>query len=95
MGWILAILHNELCRATPWVVDHTWHSLVIGIGMWLGTIMWFNVWFIIWPNQKKIFLGIVEASADEKKPPRAWPAWPRASIRRLHPHALRMAAPCT
>ncbi|MGQ0742226.1 MAG: urate hydroxylase PuuD [Alphaproteobacteria bacterium] len=25
----------------------------IGIGMWLGTIMWFNVWFIIWPNQKK------------------------------------------
>jgi len=39
---------------------------VIGIGMWLGTIMWFNVWFIIWPNQKKI-LGIVEASADEKK----------------------------
>jgi uncharacterized membrane protein len=25
----------------------------IGIGMWLGTIMWFNVWFIIWPNQQK------------------------------------------
>ena len=29
----------------------------IGIGMWLGTIMWFNVWFIIWPNQK-IALGL-------------------------------------
>jgi uncharacterized membrane protein len=27
--------------------------IMIGIGMWLGTIMWFNVWFIIWPNQQK------------------------------------------
>lgn len=25
----------------------------IGVGMWLGAIMWFNVWFIIWPNQQK------------------------------------------
>ena len=38
--------------------------LIIGIGAWLGTIMLFNVWVLIWPNQKKI-LGIVEASADE------------------------------
>lgn len=37
---------------------------VIGIGAWLGTIMLFNVWVLIWPNQKKI-LGIVEATADE------------------------------
>ncbi|UCC55080.1 MAG: urate hydroxylase PuuD [Gammaproteobacteria bacterium] len=37
---------------------------IIGIGAWLGTIMLFNVWVLIWPNQKKI-LGIVEASADE------------------------------
>ena len=36
----------------------------IGIGAWLGTIMLFNVWVLIWPNQKKI-LGIVDASADE------------------------------
>ncbi len=28
-------------------------TLAIGIGMWLGTIMWFNVWFVIWPNQQK------------------------------------------
>jgi uncharacterized membrane protein len=28
--------------------------LAIGIGMWLGTIMWFNVWFVIWPNQQKV-----------------------------------------
>ncbi|MES2471380.1 MAG: hypothetical protein V4601_00920 [Pseudomonadota bacterium] len=27
--------------------------LAIGIAMWLGTIMWFNVWFVIWPNQQK------------------------------------------
>ena len=37
----------------------------IGIGMWLGLIMAFNVWFIIWPNQKKV-LGIVESTPEEK-----------------------------
>jgi uncharacterized membrane protein len=37
---------------------------VIGIGAWLGTIMLFNVWVLIWPNQKKI-LGMVQASPDE------------------------------
>ncbi|MEH6502859.1 MAG: urate hydroxylase PuuD [Cycloclasticus sp.] len=42
----------------------TFGSPVIGLGAWLGTIMLFNVWVLIWPNQKKI-LGIVEASADE------------------------------
>ena len=40
-------------------------SLIIGIGAWLGTIMLFNVWVLIWPNQKKI-LGIVEATEEEK-----------------------------
>ena len=40
------------------------YALTIGIGAWLGTIMLFNVWVLIWPNQKKI-LGLVEASADE------------------------------
>lgn len=40
-------------------------NIAIGIGMWLGTIMWFNVWFIIWPNQK-IALGMVEADAAAK-----------------------------
>jgi len=37
----------------------------IGIGMWIALIMAVNVWFIIWPNQKKA-LGIVEATAEEK-----------------------------
>jgi len=40
------------------------YSSVIGAGAWLGTIMLFNVWVLIWPNQKKV-LGIVEASADD------------------------------
>ncbi|MBT6042645.1 MAG: hypothetical protein HOH14_04030 [Gammaproteobacteria bacterium] len=39
-------------------------AAVIGFGAWLGTIMLFNVWVLIWPNQKKI-LGMVEASAEE------------------------------
>ncbi|OYW48823.1 MAG: hypothetical protein B7Y36_00185 [Novosphingobium sp. 28-62-57] len=38
---------------------------LIGVGMWLALIMAFNVWFIIWPAQKKI-LGIIEATAEEK-----------------------------
>ena len=38
----------------------------IGIGMWLGLIMAFNVWFIIWPNQKKAF-GIVDCDQEQKK----------------------------
>jgi uncharacterized membrane protein len=38
---------------------------LIGIGMWLGLIMAANVWFVIWPNQKKA-LGLVEADADTK-----------------------------
>jgi uncharacterized membrane protein len=41
------------------------YQLVIGIGAWLGTIMLFNVWVLIWPNQKKI-LGLVPATDDEK-----------------------------
>ena len=39
--------------------------LAIGIGAWLGTIMLFNVWVLIWPNQKKI-LGIVSATDEQK-----------------------------
>ena len=40
-------------------------QIIIGVGAWLGTIMLFNVWVLIWPNQKKV-LGIVSASDDEK-----------------------------
>ena len=40
-------------------------AVIIGLGAWMGTIMLFNVWVLIWPNQKKI-LGIVEATDEEK-----------------------------
>jgi len=65
-GLILAWMNGYIVDAillgiTDGVPKHT----AIGIGMWLGAIMWFNVWFIIWPKQK-VALGIVEAPADEK-----------------------------
>ena len=41
------------------------NTRIIGMGAWLGTIMLFNVWVLIWPNQKKI-LGIVQATDEEK-----------------------------
>jgi uncharacterized membrane protein len=41
------------------------YDTVIGLGAWLGTIMLFNVWVLIWPNQKKV-LGIVPATDEEK-----------------------------
>lgn len=47
---------------------------LIGVGMWMALVMAFNVWFIIWPAQKKV-LGIVEATAEEKAA-----AGPRALI---------------
>ena len=40
-------------------------STAIGIGMWLGLIMAYNVWFIIWPNQKRV-LGMVECTPEKK-----------------------------
>lgn len=40
-------------------------ATTIGIGMWLGIIMAFNVWFVIWPNQQKA-LGLVDVPADQK-----------------------------
>ena len=40
------------------------YGLTIGVGAWAGTIMLFNVWILIWPNQKKV-LGLVEATAEQ------------------------------
>ncbi|HUK10258.1 MAG TPA: urate hydroxylase PuuD [Stellaceae bacterium] len=66
-GLILAYLSGYLGSAIKLGIgDHIARNTAIGFGMWLGAIMWFNVWFIIWPNQKKV-LGIVDATADEKK----------------------------
>ena len=64
LGYINGYIHDALALGAmnDFAVPK---NIAIGIGMWLGIIMWFNVWFVIWPNQKKA-LGIVEASADEK-----------------------------
>ena len=61
LGLILALQKGYLLQALTF--RGGFHA--IGIGMWLALIMAFNVWFIIWPNQKKV-LGLVEASAEEK-----------------------------
>ena len=64
-GLILAWLNGYLVEAIAIGFMDGGNSTPIGIGMWLGAIMWFNVWFVIWPNQKRA-LGIVEADADSK-----------------------------
>ena len=67
-GIVLALLNGYFLEAyTLGAIEGFYvpKNIVIGIGMWLGTIMWFNVWFVIWPNQK-IALGIVSAEADVK-----------------------------
>ena len=60
-GALLAWMNGYLVQAL--MLTKGVHA--IGIGMWLGLIMAFNVWFIIWPNQKKA-LGIVTVSPEEK-----------------------------
>ena len=65
-GLILGHLNGYLLSALQLgIADSNSSNTAIGIGMWLAIIMWFNVWFVIWPNQKKA-LGIVEATAEEK-----------------------------
>ena len=65
-GLILAVMNGYLLGAvTLGLTDGVPKHTMIGIGMWLGVVMWFNVWVVIWPNQQKA-LGMVEASAEEK-----------------------------
>lgn len=63
-GLVLAHLNGYMVDALL-LGTQTGQAALIGVGMWLGIIMWFNVWFVIWPNQKKA-LGMVEADADTK-----------------------------
>ncbi len=71
MGVILAISRHYLLEAATlglaggYSPDTDARYTFIGVGMWLATVMFFNVWVFIWPNQK-IALGIVEAEADAK-----------------------------
>ena len=59
VAWNGGFLMLALSLGTPGKVR------LIGVGMWLALVMAFNVWFIIWPAQKKI-LGIISATAEEK-----------------------------
>src|ERR687895_2769327 len=61
LGLILAWMNGYLVQALTLQKPFT----SIGLGAWLGVIMWFNVWFIIWPNQKKA-LGIVQVAPEQK-----------------------------
>jgi uncharacterized membrane protein len=61
-GLLLAWSYGELREA----MELQPSARLIGIGMWLALIMAANVWFVIWPNQKKA-LGIVTVDADAKK----------------------------
>ncbi len=60
-GLLLAWMNGYLLAALTLTKGVT----AIGIGMWLGLLMAFNVWFIIWPNQQKA-LGMVPVEADAK-----------------------------
>ena len=68
--WLTGALALEAMHTAPgsgFVAAFTFAQgyQTIGMGAWLGTIMLFNVWVLIWPNQKKV-LGLVEASDEAK-----------------------------
>ena len=73
-GALWTLVTGLIVAGTPWpgrepyVVEALTFQTpyrVIGVGMWLGIIMAFNVWFLIWPNQKRA-LGLVEADDATK-----------------------------
>ena len=62
LAWLNGYLHDAMTLSVgSGIPKHT----AIGIGMWLGIIMAFNVWFVIWPNQKRA-LGIIETDPELK-----------------------------
>ena len=62
LAWLNGYLHDAMTLSIgSGIPKHT----AIGIGMWLGVIMAFNVWFVIWPNQKRA-LGIVDCDPELK-----------------------------
>jgi uncharacterized membrane protein len=71
MGVILAVARGYFAEAATLGLWNGYERGVdmgftfIGLGMWLATIMFINVWGVIWPNQKRA-LGIVEVDADAK-----------------------------
>ena len=64
-GLVVAYLNGYVHDAMILGIGSGGKNTAIGIGMWLGIIMAFNVWFIIWPNPKKV-LGIENVCAEDK-----------------------------
>ncbi len=65
-GLIVAYLNGYLHQAMVLGIGEGYgKNTAIGIGMWLGIIMAYNVWFVIWPNQKKA-LGMIETAPEDK-----------------------------
>ena len=65
-GFIVAYLNGYLHQAMVLGIGEGYgKNTAIGIGMWLGIIMAYNVWFVIWPNQKKA-LGMIETAPEDK-----------------------------
>jgi uncharacterized membrane protein len=73
-GLIIAFVTKDYGARAMTFRGESANENLIGAGMWMALVMAFNVWFIIWPAQKKI-LGLVEASAEAKAA-----AGPRALI---------------
>ena len=63
--WYLTYAHQFISALTLGHGGQERYGLIIGLGMWIGTIMLFNVWVLIWPNQQKI-LGLVPATDEQK-----------------------------
>tara|TARA_B100000767_G_C19680753_1_gene499461 strand:+ start:118 stop:720 length:603 start_codon:yes stop_codon:yes gene_type:complete len=62
LSWLNGYAHESM---TLGIGSGYGKNTAIGIGMWLGIIMAYNVWFVIWPNQKKA-LGMIECQPEEK-----------------------------
>ena len=64
--WKLYVASNAGMRGEGGLLTSSWGQW-ISIGALLGTVMWFNVWFIIWPNQKKIISAVKNGQPPDAK----------------------------
>ncbi|HEY5649499.1 MAG TPA: urate hydroxylase PuuD [Nitrospiria bacterium] len=78
-GAMLTVLAGLILVMMNWPGNGSWR-MSIGIGGALGIIMWFNVWFIIWPKQKEIIRLTAEAAAKNESPPAHVPAMAKTAL---------------
>jgi len=62
--WYLTYAHQFISALTLGHGGQDRYGLIIGLGMWISSMMLFNVWVLIWPKQK--ILGLVPASDEHK-----------------------------